>query len=92
MKADTSKDKDNQKGRPKGAANVTQKTTTMLSRCPKCGSTERSVLSTTSQQFAGIAPDGEPYNFIIRRRVRCSGCGQVRIDREFSQRRAPEKE
>lgn len=78
------------KGRPLGAENVKDQTVSRPSRCiaVDCGSTEREVLRTTTQALAGLDGDGRPYTHIIRRRVRCATCGQVRIDRELANRPA----
>lgn len=74
------------KGRPQGSPNVKDQTVSKPSRCirPGCGCTERVVLQTTTQEYAGLDGDGRPYTHIIRRRVRCTACGQVRIDRELA--------
>lgn len=72
-------------GRPPGAENVKDQTVSKPSRCTAngCDSTERSTLNTTEQEHSGLDGDGKPYTHIIRRRVQCKACGQVRIDREL---------
>jgi hypothetical protein len=78
-------------GRPAGAANVQETTVVHPARCPRCDSTEKTVLgSLADQAFAGTA-DGRPYTHIVRRRVRCTTphCGQVRIERTYENRPAP---
>lgn len=78
------------KGRPAGSPNVSTTADVHPSRCPQCGSTERGpYLSSTEQPYPGIH-DGAPYTHIVRRRVQCQGCGQMRIDRTFENR--PERE
>jgi hypothetical protein len=71
-------------GRPKGSGNVKETVQVVPSRCAACGSTRRSgYLDKTVQQFSGIAPDGKPFNRIVRRRTRCLDCDQLRIDRSL---------
>ncbi len=73
------------KGRPQGSENVKDQTVSKPSRCIRagCDCTEREVLKTTSQAHAGLDGDGRPYTHIIRRRVRCTACGQHRVDRQL---------
>lgn len=52
----------------------------IASRCPRCGSSDRTDYHGTEViekcgQFAG-----EPYDRIVRRRTECRGCGCPRID------------
>lgn len=74
------------KGRPQGAENIQAQTISTLSRCiaPGCESTERKVLGKTEQEYEGLDDQGRRYTHIVRRRVQCSACGQVRIDRELA--------
>jgi hypothetical protein len=52
------------------------------SRCPKCGSADRSdYWGRQVQECAGVLADGRAYRRIVRRRCRCAVCGQVRIDK-----------
>lgn len=76
-------------GRPPGAPNIQTETVTTPSRCASCGSTERETLQTTEQDHGGVDDQGEPYTHIIRRRVRCTACSQVRIDRTYENRAKP---
>lgn len=79
-----SRENKNRGGRPKGSQNVTTTVDVELSRCPCCGSTERSeYLDRLVQEYEGTTPAGDPYNRIVRRRTRCLSCGQQRIDRTF---------
>ncbi len=73
-------------GRPAGSENVKDVTVSKPSQCRQCGSTEREALQTNTQEFGGIDGEGRKYTHIIRRRVRCKSCGQVRIDRELANR------
>lgn len=69
------------RGRPTGAKNVHLESDAPASRCPSCGSTRRGpYLDKHVQEFAGEHA-GEPFTHIIRRRVRCADCGQLRIDK-----------
>jgi ferredoxin len=73
------------KGRPKGAANVdVDLADAQLTRCAKCGSTERSAyFNRRDVHVAGVHPESGPYTQIVIRRTRCLGCGQHRDDRHF---------
>ena len=74
-------------GRPRGAKNVTDIQTVILSRCKRCGSTERTKYgSPRIQEYAGILANGDRYTHIVRNRTRCLACGQARIDRSFENR------
>jgi len=75
-----------EKGRPKGSPNVKAIAEAVPSRCAVCNSTEATKLGDRNiQEFEGIDSDGKPFNQIVRQRVQCDSCGQVRIDnsREF---------
>lgn len=65
------------KGRPAGSRNRSWPIAQELpARCPTCGGTEREVLRiTASHQIAGSTPDGQPYDRVVWRNVRCR-CGQ----------------
>lgn len=57
------------------------------SRCPKCDSTEREDYEAKiEQEHAGEDANGKPYTHIIKRRTRCTTCGQTRVDRTFENR------
>lgn len=73
--------------RPKGSPNVKTVLHIEPPRCPNCESTKCTVLNTGIQEYAGFDADGKPYNRIVRRRVQCTDCQRVRIDRslEFHQ-------
>lgn len=56
----------------------------LLSRCPACGSTARSGYHRViTSDVGGLAPDGQPYDRLVRRYCRCLDCDQVRIDRAY---------
>lgn len=76
------------RGRPPGAVNLNPPTvTSLLTRCPACGSTRRDEYYQRSEQaHDGLAPDGKPYTHIVRRRTRCADCGQHRIDKTYENR------
>lgn len=78
------------KGRPEGSRNKSYPEALVEpSRCPKCGSTNRSAyLSKHEQTFAGLDASGQPYTHIIRQRTSCDDCGQHRIDRTLENRPA----
>lgn len=74
------------KGRPPGAKQLkAPETAGELTRCPACGSTNRDpYLTKDVQVYAGIdLVTGKPYTAIVRRRCRCTDCGQHRIDRHL---------
>ena len=58
------------------------------SRCPKCGSTERSrYVCVVRRPSTGMDADGQPHSHVVWRRTRCRACGQSRVDRSFELRR-----
>ena len=76
-----------QVGRPKGRSNndvvVAHGT---LTRCPRCGSTDRTGYMRSSEQaFSGIK-DGNPYTHVVRKWTKCRKCNQHRIDRLYENR------
>jgi hypothetical protein len=74
-------------GRPKGSTRtVPDFVNVEPSRCKRCGSTRRSdYYGKTEQAFQGEY-NGRPYTHIVRRRTKCLGCGQIRIDRTYENR------
>lgn len=56
---------------------------TVVSRCKRCGSTERSKYFRTTEMEApnGRGPLGEPATHIVWRACKCESCGQHRIDK-----------
>lgn len=70
--------------RPKGSRNLDRDYVDVeLSRCVKCGSTDRDeYTNTTTQNYPGIR-DGRPYTSIVRRNTKCKTCGQARVDRVY---------
>jgi hypothetical protein len=68
--------------RPKGSPNVKVTTPAEPSRCHACGSTKRRKLGNRMlQEYGGLTEDGEPFTHIVRQRVQCEHCEQVRIER-----------
>ncbi|QEG18946.1 hypothetical protein GmarT_48410 [Gimesia maris] len=69
-------------GRPKGAKTQDLPVQNVfLSQCPVCLSTDRlGYSSVKTREFSGTAPNGQPFNFVSRKRTRCLKCGQKRID------------
>lgn len=58
-----------------------------VSRCPKCGSTERTAYHGISETpISGTDDVGNPITHIVRKRTQCIRCGQARIDRVFENR------
>lgn len=78
------------KGRPAGSRTKNSpEVQAERSRCPKCGSTERTAYTSKHEQaYAGLDPAGEPFTHIIRQRTICVDCGQHRIDRTLENRPA----
>lgn len=71
-------------GRPAGSKNVTRIATAIATRCPQCSSTDREEYAYRRVELiSGTAPDGKPFNRVVRRRTRCEGCGLARIDTIF---------
>ena len=53
----------------------------ILTRCPTCGSTERSdYINRREHECAGVTPDGKPYTHTVWRDTTCLKCGQRRCD------------
>lgn len=72
-------------GRPRGAKNVTTIVDVQPSRCPACGTTEKSYTgSRTVQDFVGNHA-GATFTRVIRRRCICANaaCSQVWIERTY---------
>lgn len=75
-------------GRPEGSPNVQRDSgEVQLSRCKKCDSTDREKYFGTPTEFAiaGVK-DGKPYTHIVRKRTKCSNCGQQRLDSFYENR------
>ncbi len=69
------------RGRPKGAATQTLPTAqSQLTRCRKCGSTDRTPYRRTTETSHAGQKHGESYTHIIRRWTSCQACGQARVD------------
>jgi hypothetical protein len=74
------------KGRPQGRANIERvEAVGVVSRCPKCDSTEREAYSrnrTIVQAVAGAVEPGtgKPVTHMIFRTTKCLTCGQHRRD------------
>ena len=78
---------DSKGGRPPGSPNRDYELVAAEpTRCPKCGSTERTPYrNPTEQAYAGV-DQGKPYTHIVRRYTSCKACGQFRIDRSHENR------
>lgn len=62
---------------------------TSVTRCQKCGSTDREPYAgTVTRPIAGLDAGGKPFTHVIWRRTRCTACGQARIDRHHENRSA----
>jgi hypothetical protein len=78
--------KEKPQGRPQGKANIERlEATGVVSRCPKCSSTDREAYSrnrTIVQAVAGAVEPGtdKPVTHMIFRTTRCLTCGQHRRD------------
>lgn len=59
-----------------------------LTRCPRCGSTERQPYREGPIEHAhhGLTPTGEPYTHIVWRHTACKSCGQHRKDKSYENR------
>lgn len=71
-----------QKGRPKGAKNVSENQTVVLPQCGSCGSSERTPYQKVNEvEHGGKTAEGEEYTHIVFKRTKCKNCGQQRVDR-----------
>lgn len=72
-------------GRPKGSKTQNKETVqVVLSRCPHCGSTERTKYQNPRiQEYPGIDPQGRSYKRTVWRHTKCVQCGQARIDKAY---------
>jgi ferredoxin len=77
------------RGRPPGSKTETKPVAAaVLSRCAKCGSTERAAYTNpTELEYAGTTADGQPYTHVVYRSTKCLSCGQCRRDRTVVKRR-----
>ena len=75
-------------GRPKGKTNNEHVAAVgRLTRCPRCGSTDRErYTKSTEQAFSGVTEDEERYTHIVRKWTKCSKCLQHRVDRLYENR------
>ena len=69
------------RGRPRGKPDPPPVLTMTPSRCPKCGSAERGPYFGRTEQATKGVHEGVAYTHIVRRRVRCAACDQIRIER-----------
>ena len=69
------------RGRPRGTTDRPPVVTMTPSRCGKCGSTNRGPYFGRTEQAVKTVHDGVAYTHVVRRRVRCADCGQVRLER-----------
>lgn len=51
--------------------------------CKVCSGDCQIVGTAGDTEYAGTTPDGLPYSLIRRWYVKCQGCGQRRIDRQY---------
>lgn len=70
-------------GRPKGSNNVKPVTVAEKSRCPSCGATESSRIGNRQVQVYSGLIDGKPFTHIVRQRVLCDFCPQMRIEKTY---------
>ena len=80
-------EEDDTKGRPPGSENRQyDQVDAAVTRCRKCGGTDRTPYEQTRElEQAGTRDDG-PYTHIVWRRTQCKACGQWRVDRFFENR------
>ena len=80
-------------GRPNGSKTKKRPTVNeTASRCPRCGSTDRTAYTQTRVvDGGGTAPDGKPFNQVRLGWTSCKACGQARIDRSYRQARTRSK-
>jgi uncharacterized protein with PIN domain len=80
-------------GRPRGSAGTQVVVEAELPRCPRCNSTGLKVFKVLRDQtFSGVH-DGQPYDRIVRKRMRCEACGAYPVVKfhRFSGKMPPEK-
>ncbi len=73
-------------GRPLGAKTPDRDVVDVeLSRCQRCGSTDRKNYSSRIEVVGGGIHNGEPYTSVIVRHTQCANpdCGQHRVDRFY---------
>lgn len=85
------------KGRPPGRKTSDRPVSDVqLSRCHKCGSTDRVVYGkeghTTRIPGQGKDPNGNDYTAVLLSPTRCKACGQTRFDRRYVNEIEPEPE
>lgn len=77
------------RGRPKNAKGRHYVTAiAVVSRCPKCGSTERTAYTKTTEIDVIGEEAGLPFNTVVWRTCKCLACGQWRRDRTTELRTA----
>lgn len=78
------------RGRPPGSKTEPRPVAELkLSRCPACGSTERSEYRAKREMsFQGLSPDGHRCDAVVWRHTTCLSCGQLRIDKSWELREA----
>jgi hypothetical protein len=75
-------------GRPPGRKTASRPVAEVrLSRCPRCGSTDRIVYGQEGHTLRidgqGVDADGLPYSAVLLSPTRCRGCNQARFDRRY---------
>ncbi|MEM1213846.1 MAG: hypothetical protein AAGI68_16275 [Planctomycetota bacterium] len=76
-------------GRPPGSKTADPpRVTAVLSRCPRCGSTNREPYTSKHEMHhCGVDPaTGQPYTHKVWKRCKCSDCGQLRTDITYENR------
>lgn len=74
-------------GRPAGSTNDTAGVVdTVVSRCPRCGSTNRAPYWGKIERPCGVSRGGVEYTHLVLRSTRCLDCGTQRRDRHFENR------
>ena len=75
-------------GRPRGSKTQKAAGKSTTSKCPKCGSTDRTPYSQTRAiAIAGVDPDFGSYTHVVKRWTKCKSCNQARTDHSLENRR-----
>lgn len=78
-------------GRPPGSSTngPTPVVDTIVSRCRKCGSTNRAPYWGKIERDCRVVRDGVEFTHLVLRSTRCTDCGTIRRDRHFENRPTP---
>ncbi len=73
------------RGRPPGSKTRTLPIVTEEpARCPRCESTDRRVVRTTTREFSGQQlPNGQNFDSVTWRHVVCKNCGLLHLQKAF---------